>query len=137
MNFNNSKSESGTSTVEFAMILPVFFLFFFGIMEFGWLMTQEIMLTHAVSEGARAVLLEPDAGRRIQAAKDRVKSVFEPAETLSGTHLSEGNIKVTISDITRQITVEVAALDYAPLVGFIPDTLLPDKLHAKAAFTYP
>lgn len=132
-----SLDESGTSAVEFALVLPVFLLILFGIMEFGWLMTQEMLLTHAVSEGAREAIGEPDAGHRIQVARNKVRNLFALAETLGGTHMTDSDIDVSFSGAPKRVTVTVAALAYTPLVGFIPDSLLPDSLHATATFTYP
>ena len=47
------KKECGLSIVEFAIILPLFLLLFFGIIEFGVLMYDKAVLTDASREGAR------------------------------------------------------------------------------------
>ena len=49
--FRNNK---GTTTVEFALIAPLFFVLLFGIMEFGLLLYYKAMITNGSREGARA-----------------------------------------------------------------------------------
>ena len=46
-------TRRGTTMVEFAMVLPVFFTFIFGIVEFGRLQLVSNMLTTACRNGAR------------------------------------------------------------------------------------
>ena len=48
-----ANDQSGTTAVEFALILPVMLLFIFGIIEFGVLMYDKQVLTNACREGAR------------------------------------------------------------------------------------
>ena len=47
------RTERGAAAVEFAIILPVLLLVMFGIIEFGTLMYDQIMVTNAAREGAR------------------------------------------------------------------------------------
>jgi len=51
MPFGNAE---GTSTVEFALVLPLLLLLVFGIIEFGLLLYNKAMITNASREGARA-----------------------------------------------------------------------------------
>lgn len=46
-------NRRGTTLVEFAMVLPVFFTFVFGIVEYGRLQLVSNMLTSACRNGAR------------------------------------------------------------------------------------
>lgn len=48
------RSESGTSVVEMAFVLPLLLLLVFAIGDFGIAFTRWISLTNAVREGARA-----------------------------------------------------------------------------------
>jgi Flp pilus assembly protein TadG len=47
-------SEKGAAVVEFAVILPLLLVILFGIIEFGFLMYNQAMITNAAREGARA-----------------------------------------------------------------------------------
>jgi len=46
-------NQNGAAVVEFAVVLPLLLLFVFGIIEFGFLMYNQAMLTNASREGAR------------------------------------------------------------------------------------
>jgi hypothetical protein len=45
--------ERGASLVEFAVLLPLLVLLLIGIVEFGWLYSQNIDVRHGAREGAR------------------------------------------------------------------------------------
>ncbi len=45
--------EKGTSSVEFALILPILILILFSILEFGIAYNNYLAITHAAREGAR------------------------------------------------------------------------------------
>lgn len=47
------RNEKGASIVEFAIVLPLFLVLIFGIIEFGIIMYNKAMITNASREGAR------------------------------------------------------------------------------------
>ena len=49
-----ARGDSGAAAVEFAIVVPVFLLIVFGIIEFGFVFNAQISLTQAVREGVRA-----------------------------------------------------------------------------------
>jgi Flp pilus assembly protein TadG len=53
------EDERGLGAVEFALIIPVFFLLIFGIMQMGTLFYAHAALRNAVSEGARFATIHP------------------------------------------------------------------------------
>lgn len=133
-------NQKGASAVEFALVLPVFLVFFLGIIEYGWLMTQQVLLTHAVSEGARAAIKMPDDTSDEELAAEAREAAKE-AFNLVGT-LVDGDIDVEIraavsSYYSRRIFVEVASWTYTPIVGYLPDAALPDTLGANTICAFP
>jgi hypothetical protein len=54
------RSSRGQNLVEFALIMPVVFVFIIGIIDFGMAMDHRIVLQHAAREGARAAAVNPD-----------------------------------------------------------------------------
>lgn len=50
------RMERGVYAVEFAIVFPVFFLLFYGILTFGLIFTAQQSLTLAAEDGARATL---------------------------------------------------------------------------------
>jgi Flp pilus assembly protein TadG len=47
------RGDRGAALVEFAIVVPVFFLLVFGIIEFGWAFFQNLDVRHGAREGAR------------------------------------------------------------------------------------
>jgi Flp pilus assembly protein TadG len=74
-------SERGQGLVEFALILPVFLIILFGIIEFGWAMRAYVIEQNAAREGARywAVTGKPSGG-----CSDITTQITNKAPTLSG-----------------------------------------------------
>lgn len=56
--------ERGQSLVEFALILPVFMLLFFGLIEFAFLLNAELSLNYATRDAA---LIAAEAGNNANA----------------------------------------------------------------------
>jgi Flp pilus assembly protein TadG len=51
------KNQKGAAAVEFALIAPLLFVLLFGIVEFGFLLYNQVMITNAAREGARAGII--------------------------------------------------------------------------------
>jgi len=51
-------SQKGASAVEFALLLPVLMMVLFGIIEFGFALYQQAVLTNASREGARLGIVQ-------------------------------------------------------------------------------
>jgi hypothetical protein len=49
-----SRHADGQSIVEFTLIVPVFLLILFGLIEFGFIFTHDLTLEYATREGVRA-----------------------------------------------------------------------------------
>lgn len=54
------RREDGTSAIEFAMVLPILVLLVFGIIYFGLIFNNYLVLTHATREGIRRASLHAD-----------------------------------------------------------------------------
>jgi hypothetical protein len=52
------RNRQGAAVVEFAVVVPVFFLLVFGMIEYGRLVMVQQILTNASREGARRAVLE-------------------------------------------------------------------------------
>lgn len=52
-----SKREQGQALVEFAMVLPILVLLVVGMMQFGLLFHEYLLVNHAAREGARVATL--------------------------------------------------------------------------------
>ncbi|MDD5262749.1 MAG: pilus assembly protein [Methylacidiphilales bacterium] len=55
--FNKGARRKGQAVVEFALIVPLLLTMMLGIVEFGWLIQNEMTLANAAREAARAAAL--------------------------------------------------------------------------------
>lgn len=56
-------SDHGASLVEFALVAPLLFLLLFGMIEFGWLVAQNLEVNHIAREVGRVASVgDPDGG---------------------------------------------------------------------------
>lgn len=54
---HREQRERGASLIEFAIILPLLLVVLFGIVEFGFILYDKVMITNAAREGARYGIL--------------------------------------------------------------------------------
>ncbi len=124
-------NNKGVSSIEFALVLPFLLLILFGILEYGWIMTTQIVLTNAVSNGARA---------GIKAAEDEDEAVVATAATIDAfwiNTLAADDITVTIPESPRRIDVKVSGWTYSSLTGFLPSAMIPGSLKAESIMVFP
>ena len=55
---SEDRSESGAALVEFTVLMPVFFLILFGMVEFGSMIWVQNNMTNAAREGARSASVQ-------------------------------------------------------------------------------
>jgi len=113
--------DRGSSMVEFALVVPLFILLLFGIIEFGWLLAQHLDVRHGAREASRVAAVNyssstPTAtgATQSQQIRDAVCSRMDFSEqaTVSmslkdadGAAATKGRIAVvTVSSTPEQIT---------------------------------
>ena len=79
------RNERGASIVEFAIVVPLFVLLVFGIIEAGWFFSQQVEIRNATREGARIAVVD------FGSANETI------AETCSRADLSGSGATVTIA----------------------------------------
>jgi Flp pilus assembly protein TadG len=125
-----TRSESGASMVEFALIAPILFLFLFGIIDFGRALFQYNNLTNAAREGARFAatrvpnpcdpadmysidsltatrIVEYNNNPKVVAVADNIVSVT----CIPGTQGTVSRVTVTITDYPFQALTPLPFLD--------------------------
>lgn len=112
--------DHGQSTVEFALILPLVVIVVLFIMQAGFVMRDQVLVSHAAREAARAAAVS-DADRS-SAAMTAVKRAGElRADQISvEVTMLEGNDTVRVEVSYRSVT------DFAIIGALVPDV----DLHA-------
>jgi Flp pilus assembly protein TadG len=111
------RGDRGQSTVEFALTLPFVVLLMLLLVEVASLGHDQVLLTHAAREAARAVAVSPDPGAARQAAT-------------AGGGLDPARLTVTVSGRGAPGSYAETRLGYAhtvdlPLIrGHVPDLTL-------------
>jgi len=117
--------QRGAAAVEFALVLPVFLLLFFGLVFFGVTFTLQHNLTHAAQIGARAGLI---ADPETLSTEDYEAKMFELARNAAKEVLDwmpEGSIEITPARKTAdgadwlEVTVKLSKHPLSGLAGFL------------------
>ena len=134
--------QEGGAAVEFALVLPILLLILFGILEYGWYFTQQIVLINAVHQGARASsrLMRLD-GESIDHYESRIRSAA--ADTVAGNYWFDaiGSVDVEVAldsrGVPEAVAVKVGRQPFQPMTGYLPGALVPSRLAARSKMYLP
>ena len=113
-----SQRDRGASLVEFALVLPLLLTLVFGIMEAGWLFSQQVEVRNAAREGARiAAVSDPDiSGDGAFTSADVV------LRTCDALNLSNGSAVISLTasgtDVGDTANITVTST-YESITGFL------------------
>ena len=150
------RDQGGSSAVEFAILLPVWLMLFFGMLDYGWYLTNLIVLENAVAAGARAGvkvkywLDENEGGSNpVAVAQETALASFwisaglAQGNWLTATRLDENMTPLNDDELCSQdqpcayLKVQVNQYPFSPLAGYLPKSLLPETLRASAISVFP
>ena len=106
---NPKKSERGQSLVEFALILPLFMIVLFGIMEFGRMWEISNLITSASREGARVAAIS---------GSSQSQAINAAQHVLSAANIDDATVSVSGPNSASEVSVTVT-LQYTSLTGSI------------------
>ncbi|HWN20971.1 MAG TPA: TadE family protein [Gaiellaceae bacterium] len=107
--------EKGQTATELALVLPVFCLLLFGIIQFGILFNNYVTLTDAVRAGARTAAVSRHEPSPAAAAEARVRSA---AGDLDDAAL-DVNVTATAWEHGEDVTVEAKYPYSINLLGWV------------------
>ena len=88
--------ERGAEAVEFALVVPVFLLLVFGVVDFGYMINHDTMVNNASREGAREGSLNPVLNA-IECKVRQGLSTVQPVGVAAHCRPITKNITVTIN----------------------------------------
>lgn len=107
--YKHNGCESGQSAVELALILPVFAIILFGIIEFGRLWMTVNVMSGAAREGARVAAV---SGTDYTQARNTALNVMTSA------NISGASVSISGPNSANEIQVTVS-LQYTAMTGGI------------------
>lgn len=111
------RNERGAVAAEFALLLPVFLLILFGIIEFGMMMYGREIVTNAAREGARAGIVQGPPKR----TSGEITTIAN--NYLQGTGINQADVTFTPTGagLANPSTLTVTAqYTYNFLIPYIP-----------------
>ena len=105
------KKKRGQAIVEFALILPVFILILLGIMEFGLVFHQYLVVTAASREGARVAALGGSDAETLTMVSTSAVSINAGQLTTTITPANRVKGQTVSVQVTNPVTIR------APLIA--------------------
>ncbi len=123
------RDKRGAAVIEFALVLPVFILLIFGMIEFGRAVMVQQILVNASREGARQAVLD---GSTVAEVANRVNTylaaaVINGATTeyaVNGTTVADPSIAGYGEAVTVRVSVPYDNVNWIPVPDYLGGTLL-------------
>ncbi|HVJ84022.1 MAG TPA: TadE/TadG family type IV pilus assembly protein [Caulifigura sp.] len=109
-----SDRREGAAAVETALVLPLFFLIVFGVIEFGRAFMVAQLLTNAAREGARSAIT---AGSTNATVAETVKSLVHE---YVGVAKSKVNVAISVNDSTSTTLAQAERRDMCEVLITVP-----------------
>jgi len=120
--------DRGAAAIELALLLPVFLVLVFGLIDFGRMLNDQIQVTNAAREAVRmeALQLGPDAQTRVDAAT-----------TLGAdAHITDATACTAESEPTDAASATVTYdFHFITPLGAFADLALPDPVQLSSTAT--
>jgi len=119
------KREGGQSLVEFALVLPIFLLVLFAIVDFGMAFHAWIAVTNSAREGARLGAVRGPATEIEQRVRDTTGTLDQANLTVTVTNAEGDPGDSVIVDVSYAYSLMTPMADLLALVsgGTISDSL--------------
>jgi Flp pilus assembly protein TadG len=115
--------RSGTTTVEFAVVIPVFFVFVLGLVEVGRGFMASHLLTNAARAGCRQGILQSQSTSTITTAVNALLSRqgIQGATTTVQVNgvVADASTAKSNDDITVIVSAPVSSLTWVPVMHYL------------------
>jgi len=120
-----SKGEGGQTLVEFTLVLPIFLLVMFAIVDFGMAFHAWITVTNSAREGARVGAVRATSGEIEQRVRDTATSLDQGELHVAVTNAEGQPGGSVVVDVSYSYSMMTPLADLLNLVsgGTIPATL--------------
>jgi Flp pilus assembly protein TadG len=108
------RRQSGTATIEFALVAPLLLLMVFGVVQLAWFFNNYVLLTDAASAGARVLASERGYSTPYTDAKN---AVLTTTSTLNGTPVITMSVGGTACSSDTACASALGSATQAPATG--------------------
>ena len=123
----NKENNSGQTLIEFALIIPVFLLLVFGLLDLGRAVYYYSAIHNAAREGARYSIVHYDRNpvSFSIAQKNAIRNVVQEKAVAVGLLISDITVDLRYYSSNDKYTSEVCVNDYpfSPITPLIADVL--------------
>ena len=99
------KQRRGAAVVEFAIVAPIFFLFVFGMIEYGRMVMVQQVITNASREGSRSAVMD---GATISEVTNSVNTFLQSSSITGATVTVSPDPSVASHGDPITVTVQVS-----------------------------
>jgi len=119
------KAEDGQSLVEFTLVLPIFLLVLFAVVDFGMAFHAWITVTNSAREGARIGAVRASGAEIEQRVRDTATSLDQANLSVAVTNAEGQPGGSVVVDVSYDYSLMTPLADLLNLVsgGTIPSTL--------------
>lgn len=114
----------GGAAIEFALLLPVFLLLVFAILEYGWLMLSQASLGAAARDGCRqGAVVAPWVGPGSDGSIDEAHAVIDARLDQLGLSCTAAPCEIAVAvegERPDQVLTCDVTRSYPPLIGLLP-----------------
>ena len=120
-----AKNEKGQAMVEFALILPLLILLLCGIIDFGWIFGNQLILNNAGRDTARTMAINYDTDWTVDESNDEALLLFQN-RLGADNYLNNSNldVEIALSDNGADTSVTVTASYPLPFLTPLLSTIL-------------
>jgi Flp pilus assembly protein TadG len=127
--------DSGTTLVEFAVVLPLFLLFFFAMVDFGRMGFEYVLANKAVQIAARTAIVRPPACAGVPTINTRGAVAINTVPPAFGTDCRAG-LTVCAAPAVVQCTGNVANTTVAEVWTKVSKLMPTGSTVANLSFSY-
>jgi len=102
------RRKKGQTLVDTALLLPIFILILAGILDFGWILGNQLMVSNGSRDGARYAIVNSEAANLQTLVSTRVRSNPGLASTT--------DVTVTVTKSTDQTDLTVTVNKKVPVL---------------------
>lgn len=134
------KREKGQAMVEFALILPLLILLLCGIIDFGWIFGNQLILNNAVREAARNSAINFDESK-LPSDAFNFALVYDVLESRTDNIMDIGDMVIPVPTVPIPTkpgdTIKVSASYPLPILTPVLSTILGGsktiQIHAQSS----